>query len=187
MSHCPNCNANIQEGAKFCAVCGTQITVNQYSVPVSAQNPPRQNDAKKLHCPQCKSHEIHPITESSVTSALTSSRGSLSSTMVSNIHRNYWMCSTCGTKFRSLQSLEEEIARVSKQSRFALICSIIGLVLSIFLLSQITNPIMGLIVAPVALGAIVGTLVSFILMLAYKKKVKKMQLEWMYLKTNCFD
>ena len=70
----------------------------------------------RLHCPQCKGEQITPIVESSVDGAMTthSSNGRFSSTTVSNTHRNYWMCSTCGNKFRNIQNLEQEIEKMKK-------------------------------------------------------------------------
>ena len=43
MPNCPNCNANIPEGAKFCAACGARVAITQYDVPATVQNPARLN------------------------------------------------------------------------------------------------------------------------------------------------
>ena len=75
-------------------------------------------NAKKLHCPNCKSHNIAISTETSIDGAVTSSFGGsarVASTRFNNTHRNYWFCSDCGSKFRNIQNLEEEIAKVKNK------------------------------------------------------------------------
>lgn len=143
-----------------------------------------------LHCPRCKSEQITPIVESSVDGALTShsSNGRFSSTTMSNTHRNYWMCSNCGTKFRNIQNLEEEIAKTQKGVTFYIIGTIVCLIITLMLIKGIMdNPITALFSGVFTFTMAIATLVFFCFIFTTKNKVKKMTSELEYLKVNCFN
>lgn len=179
MSVCQNCNANVPEGTNFCPKCGTKLGGVAEPIPV--------NRAGKLHCPQCKSHNISPVTESSVNGGVTTHHGRMSTTSVSNTHRNYWMCADCGTKFRNIQNLEEEIAKTKSTPTVFRVIAIIALIISVYLIASALSSPLGIFAAYPAFIAVVCTIVFFIGSFVYSNKVKKMRAELEYLKANCFN
>lgn len=177
MANCPKCNASVPDGATFCTSCGTQII----SVPI-------RTNANKLHCPNCKSHNISISTESSVSGMVTSSYGNLSATSVSNTHRNFWFCSDCGTKFRNIQNLEEEIRKCLYTHfifwAFGAVCAVVF----IWLLFEVMDSvILGFFIYPFLIGTFVGAVVFTIMGFVSKSKLGKKKRELVYLKENCFN
>ena len=142
----------------------------------------------KLHCPNCKSHNISITTESSVNSAMTTHRGNRSSSIVSNSHRNFWVCGDCGIKFRNLQSLEEELQKSRKTPIVTLILSILLFIVSVSFIVMGMDNMFGLIVfLPLIITTGVTAIVFFIMTFVCKGKIKKMEQERNYLKQNCFN
>lgn len=181
MAFCPNCGSNVAEGTGFCASCGAKL---------GEQRPLKPEVVKgQLCCPQCKGISITPVVESSVDGALTahSRNGRMSSTKVSNTHRNYWMCSTCGNKFRNIQNLEEEIAKTKKGVLVYIIGTIICFIITLGLIKGIMdNPFTALLSGGFTFVMVIVTLVFFCFIFTTKSKVKKMTAELNYLKENCF-
>lgn len=67
-----------------------------------------------MYCPECKSHHISPIVETEIPGGISlnhsfSKRNNVSAMQFNNTHHSYWMCSSCGCKFRNLQNLEQEL------------------------------------------------------------------------------
>ena len=184
MAFCSNCGAQIQDGVAFCASCGTKVGKVQTHTTV-ADAP---STTGKLHCPQCKSDKIQITTESSVTGAVTTHHGGMSSTHMSNEHRNYWICTQCGTKFRNIQNLEEEIAKTKKLPVVYTVITIIALILTIICLRNMLSSIFGqFLFGGLTFGCGLATLIFFIFIFTSKSKLKKLQEELVYLKKNCFD
>lgn len=180
MSFCPKCGTSLSEGAGFCSSCGTKTAV-------SAENAAPVNRAGKLHCPNCKSYNFSTVTESSVNGAVSTGHN-IRATSVSNTHRNYWMCSDCGTKFRNIQNLEEEIQKSKNNPLIATIITIISAAVAVFLFVKVmSNALAGLMLGTYAITAVVVTIVCFIYIFVYKNRLKKMRSELTYLKQNCFD
>lgn len=179
MANCPKCNTAMKEEQSFCSSCGTKVTENGNLSP--------RREGFKLHCPNCKSSNISISTESSVNGAVTTSHGRFSSTAVSNTHRNFWFCSDCGTKFRNIQSLEEEINKSKKMPMIMTIITIIAAVLSIYLISTALNSMVGLFMYPSIITCLVFAIVGFCFIFVYKSRLKKMRAELEYLRKNCFD
>lgn len=177
MAKCPKCNAELSEGVAFCASCGARV---------SAAAP--QTNANKLHCPNCKSHNISISTESSVTGAVTASHGRMSTTSVSNIHRNFWFCSDCGTKFRNIPNLEEEIGKCKYTH---IIMWIIGAICGVLFLKGIIDAmgstVVGILSLPYIFMLFVATAVFIIMGFVSKSKLAKKIAELEYLKENCFN
>ena len=182
MANCPKCNAVLTDGAAFCNSCGAQVGTAAPQAPV--------NRAGKLHCPNCKSHNISISTESSVNSAITASHGRsgrISTTHVSNTHRNFWFCADCGTKFRNIQNLEEEIGK-AKFTHY--IMWAIGAVLAVLffrLLLNASGNALGFLFLPYMAGTFIGGTVFTIMGFVSKSKLEKMKKELAYLKENCFN
>lgn len=139
---------------------------------------------RRLHCPQCRSTEISPIVESEITGGTSlnhsiSRKNSVSGMKFNNVHRNYWMCSNCGHKFRNIQSLEEELAGLKKSTKT--IC--VGVILS-----AILAVLLGIGGGPIAFGLGLG-IVGFALIgyFVSKGKCNNLQKEQEYLKENCFN
>ncbi|MBO5040355.1 MAG: zinc ribbon domain-containing protein [Clostridia bacterium] len=184
MSICPNCNTNLPDGSAFCTSCGTKIGT---AAPQQAPANPVQSG--KLHCPNCKSHNLQVTTESSVTGAVSthSRNGRFSSTHVSNNHQTFWVCNDCGTKFRNIQSLEEEINKYKNQPLLFFIVGVIAAIISLvwFINSQ-NSPVgflFGGIIAITAICAVVFVCFGF----SWKKKLAKMRAELADLKNRCFN
>lgn len=180
MQVCPNCHSSMADHATFCTGCGEKLNVQRPAA-----------TAGRLHCPQCKSVQITPVVESSVTGAMTahSGNGGMSATSFSNVHRNYWMCQNCGTKFRNIQNLEEELVTEKKKVTLYSIISAIGAAILLFLIINIiqTGEIAMLVMGPITAGVALVTLVFFCFIFSAKKNVAKMIAESEYLKHNCFN
>lgn len=178
MSFCPKCGKEVAEGIAFCTSCGNKM---------SEDAPVTQSGSKKLHCPNCKSHNLTVTTESSVGSAISTGR-TVRTTMVSNTHRNYWVCSDCGTKFRNIQNLEEEI---KKNKNAPKLCAVFAIIAAIFflitLVQSMSNPFMGMMLMSSLVIEVVITVVCIIYVFVYKNKNVKMKEELAYLKENCFN
>ncbi len=179
MAFCQNCGASLTDNAEFCTSCGTKTGAAQ-----SVMNTP---NTRKMHCPQCRSHNIAPINESSVTGGLTTHHGGISSTHFSNQQRAFWMCADCGAKFRSIPSLEEEIKKSKSTPIVMTIFAIIGFILTLYLGTSLGNPFASFFLLPYFFGALVATILFFIFIFVSRSKLKKMKAELEYLKVNCFN
>ncbi len=180
MSICKNCNANVPEGTKFCPSCGASMLA-------TAQAPQQQSQANKLHCPNCKSHNISISTESSVNGAVTTHHGSFSSSRVSNTHRNFWFCSDCGTKFRNIQNLEEEIKNTKLTPIILSIMGLISAIIGIYFFVNSSEALISFLFQMYGFAALLAAFLFFIVALSYSSKRKKMIQELEYLKKNCFN
>ncbi len=183
--HCPKCNSMVSDDSMFCISCGTKVSD---SAPQVTHTHVNNVNPKKLHCPNCKSHNITLTTESSVDGAFTTQRGRFSSTTVSNTHRNFWVCTDCGTKFRNIQNLAEEIEKVKKSIIAAVILTILSGLTAIFFISKSSsNPVGGYLFLPFTIGTVIFFLVAFILIFVYKSRRDNMLRELAYLQQNCFN
>lgn len=203
MAFCSRCGNAVEAGSAFCAKCGAP----QNAVPAAAPAPryarpaapapdyaqpvPPAPNARgprngKLHCPSCKGVQLSPVVETSINGALTSSHGNLSSTRVSNIHRNYWMCNTCGEKFRNIQNLQEEIVYTEKCAKTGIIMTIISTILFLFLI-LFGEKVALFLFLPFVITVGLFAVVSFFLIFSYKSKAKKLKEELAYLKRFCFN
>ena len=180
MSFCQNCGKELNEGTRFCANCGQE---QQSSA--SVQKAVRANTSKRLHCPECKSHDISPVVETEVTGGASlnhsfSKRNSVSAMQFNNTHRNYWMCSSCGCKFRNIQNLEEELKNTQSlltRSYFS-VALMVGLMLFF-------NATLGFVFY--SIFCILVILLLVVCIFIYKNRVSRMTEERAYLKKRCFN
>lgn len=178
MKYCSTCGQQIEEHAKFCPHCGSTQSA-QASVPQ-----PVTPTGRHLHCPKCKGTQFSPVVETDVKSGFSvhtaaTKNLSFSDTQLKSIHRDYWMCQTCGTKFRNIENLETEIVTVSKSMKLTMIFCILFTVLSILC------PI-----AEVGLACVLTVPFAMLLgglHLHYRIQCKKLTEEKEYLSTHCFD
>lgn len=138
-----------------------------------------------LHCPECKSTKISPIVETSNNGGYAVNNSMTRKTSVSNItlnstHRNYWMCSNCGSKFRNVQNLQEEITSEKKKVTGFGILSVLIVIMTIVCIAASYIAAFGPVLAILAV-------VSFGNLLISTKKVSAMSKELIYLKENCFN
>lgn len=139
----------------------------------------------QLHCPECKSTNISPINETSteggyaVHNRVTKNTG-FSNIVMKSTHRNYWMCASCGEKFRNIKNLQQEIVATQKNLRSCLIAGV--LVVIILLCSIILDAVSAFLPLVVILALIDGAYI-----LIYKKRITDMVNELQYLKKKCFD
>ena len=179
---CSNCGNKMEDGVNFCASCGTNNQLN--TAETSSQSTVSvTTGVKKLHCPQCGSHNLSITTESSVNGAVTSHHGAFSSSHVSNTHRNFWVCTDCGAKFRNIQSLQEEIKKTKSQPIVGAILAIIALILAIYFLTQNSWFIMYKIWGMTSLFC---AIIFAIFIFVGKNKLSKLKAELDYLQKNCF-
>lgn len=143
--------------------------------------------ANKLHCPNCKSTNITITTESTVNGGITSNHGGVSTTSMTSTHRNYWICSDCGTKFRNIQNLEEEINKNKKTPVILMVLALLSAIFSIFWFARSGAFLFGGFAIILGCGGAVGCLAFIIAAYYYKNQRKKMIEELAYLKENCFD
>lgn len=139
----------------------------------------------QLHCPECKSTNISPINETTneggyaVHNRVNKSTG-FSNIVMKSTHRNYWLCASCGEKFRNIKNLQQEIEATQKKLNSYLILG--ALILFIILGSIIVDAFSAFLPLIVILVVVDG---SYILI--HKKKITDMNNELQYLKKNCFD
>jgi len=188
MKYCPTCGSQLDDSAQFCPKCGHKQTEQA----VQAQSIVSES-GKRLHCPNCRSIVFSPIVETTseggtVFGTPLSEKISVTAYSSQNTHRNYWMCQSCGTKFRNLQNLEEELKKNISIKKFSLPVSIVFLAITILLmLGLISDPIAAflLFIPTVAVGTL--TFVIFIYWLSAKTIVDKLVKEKAYLEKHCFD
>lgn len=191
MAFCSNCGNQINEGAAFCTNCGTKLAVAPVAPPAPAVPPaPYVQQApamRKMHCPNCGSYSISINTETTVNGGVSTHHGSFSTTHMSNTHRNYWFCADCGTKFRNIQNLEEEIQKSKSNPVWAGIIAAIGLIITIYLFSLVSSAgDFGFFFYPMLCAPIAATIVGICFVFVYLNRLKKMRAELAYLQEACF-
>lgn len=181
MSFCPNCGTELEEGARFCGSCG-----HGRQNAVSAVRQSRTaSGGRRLHCPECKSGDISPVVETEISGGTSfnhsfSKRNSVSTMQFNNTHRNYWMCSSCGCKFRNIQNLEEEIRNTEKIVKRGIIGTILWAVFTI----------LTIILGGFGFFHIIYILAIFLFVAAIiylKNRIAKLNDERAYLKKRCFN
>lgn len=180
MSFCPNCGNEVAEGIRFCSHCGHGI---QNHTPVT--KPVRAAGGRRLHCPSCGSNALSAIVETDVTGGMAlnhsfSRKNSVSTMEFNNTHRNYWMCGDCGHKFRNLQNLEEEIAKMKNLVLRGIIGIALLAVLAV-LFSVVGGSAMPLVFMIPVILLVAAAVVYF------KNKTSKLGAEWVHLKKHCFN
>ena len=178
MKFCSNCGQQIDDNAKFCAHCGSAQ---------AAQTPASQPTApggKRLHCPKCKSTHFSPVVETQTQGGFsmnmaTGKKTGVSSIHLNSIHRDYWMCQSCGHKFRQIENLEAEAKDIGKRTTAFLV--LLGIVLATTLLCLVTGS-GELCMFSVPLAIIIGILYAY-----FKHQQKKLLAEQEYLSIHCFD
>lgn len=157
------------------------------AAPVAPTYVPPAPTTGQLHCPNCKGANLTPVVETSVDGALTTSRGHVSATRVNNTHRNYWMCGTCGNKFRNIQNLQEEIVKTEKSVTSAGIMAVIGAILCfIFCMMADGAGMLGFFYWSFIVFFGLFAIVSFCYIFVYKGRAEQMKQELAYLQKNCF-
>lgn len=180
MSFCPNCGKELAEGVHFCSDCG-------YSL--QSTDTPRQQrkpaNSKQLHCPECNSTSISPVVETDITSGTSlnhsfSKKNSVSTMQFSNTHRNYWMCSNCGCKFRNIQNLEEEIKKNQSLVKRGIVGTILCTVLALLWFAMIGFDFITAFWIFIILFVITAIFII-------KSRTAKLIEERAYLKKHCFE
>ena len=183
MRFCENCGKAMAENSHFCPSCGTRA---------GASSPSPSQGGRYLRCPSCKSTMISPIVESTNTGGIAvgtrvTKRMSVTGYSSRTTHRNYWMCQTCGNKFRNIQNLAGEIKSEKTKMRVCLIMGAITLLFAIFVgIKLAESPRMITIMAfPMVMLAVV-TISMLCIGLVAMFRVKRMKREKEYLEVNCF-
>ncbi len=182
MKRCGRCNTHIADETKYCPNCGEK-TGN--AVGAQRTRTPARSIHNKLHCPYCGSRELSMTTESSVGSGMTTNINKKTAmTVLSNTHKNFWMCHECGRKFRNIQNLEEEIAGEENKIRmFTKLQAVLGI-------CSVVMALMGLLVPFLFIISVVGffgvALWGFLKSMAVKQ-CAPLKKELSFLKKRCFD
>lgn len=139
----------------------------------------------QLHCPECGSTNLTPITETTNEGGFAvnnrmSKNSSFSNIVMNSTHRNYWMCASCGEKFRNIKNLQQEIIAVQKKLRMYYILG--AMILFIFVGALVLDALPAFLPIILILGAI-----TLIYILVNKKHISDMTNELHYLKKKCFD
>ena len=179
MRFCPDCGTDLAEGVRFCSGCGRELQSS--NAPVRRSRPA---NSKQLHCPECGSTSISPVVETEITGGTSlnhsfSKRNSISAKEFKNTHRNYWMCSNCGRKFRNIQNLEDEISNNQKLLKRGILGLILCVALALFYLFFTGFNIFTVFWVFVIVLTIVAVNVL-------KSRTNKLCEERAYLKKNCF-
>lgn len=189
MKYCQNCGNQIDDSANFCRSCGSTQSDSPAIDPAQSNT----SGGRRLHCPECKSTLLSPIVETTnnggnaVHTPVTRNVGFTTYTTYST-HRNYWMCQSCGTKFRNLQNLKEEIVRETKRMKASLIWGIIMAAAGLLgIIAASADKLMSLILRPTAVLSIIAAVIFLCVWLTTKSKVNKMTKEKEYLEVNCFS
>lgn len=189
MKHCQNCGQQIEDSAKFCQGCG--CTQGEATADSTSQS--QTSGRKRLHCPDCKSTLFTPIVETTNNGGQAihmraTRRVGVTSYTASSTHRNYWMCQSCGTKFRNLQNLKEELTSESKQKTGNMYLFFVsgGGDLLLYRMAMVSEGAK-LILFPFIILLTVTAIVCFYLWMKKKSNVKRMTEEKEYLEANCFD
>lgn len=176
MRYCSNCGNPLDKDSQFCTNCG--------SAQASSSKHPRSASFHQLHCPKCGSTSLSPIVESEISSgsaAYTSvgRRHGVSHFKFNSTHRNYWMCSNCGQKFRNIQNLDEEIAAQEKAKRAVLFTDILMLLFTIFYIA-----IHALLLTILCITLVITLAIVY---LHLQNKLSTLRKEKAYLEKRCFN
>lgn len=182
MSYCRHCGTEISDDTRFCPNCGQSQQLSSASAPARQS---RSSTGKRLHCPKCRSNSISPVVETDISGGMAMShafsrRNSVSALKFNNVHRNYWMCSDCGHKFRNLQNLEAEISALTKMVKYAIYAIAFVVCICIFCVIKTRESTPLFLLCPLILVMVAATLYE-------KNKINKMEAERAYLKKHCFD
>lgn len=180
MSFCQNCGKEMNESARFCSHCG-----HSQNAAVPAQKTTRNSGSRRLHCPECKSTDISPIVETEISGGTSlnhsfSKKNSISAIQFNNTHRNYWMCSSCGCKFRNLQNLEEELKTTQNLLKRGFVALALMVVLMFFFNTTIGFGFFSIVCIFVILLVVACIIIC-------KNRIARMTEERTYLKKRCFN
>ena len=180
MKYCPNCGQQIDDTAKFCVHCGSA-----QSEPATVSNTQAfPENRKRIHCPECKSTQISPIVETSISGGTgfqvgVTRRTAVSSMSLNSTNRNYWMCQTGGHKFRNIDNLKEELVAQEKNLKVLFYFMVVTLAFSLLFV---------IIEAPILFGLMLSCALVFIgCYFLQRKTIEKTNRELQYLQDNCFN
>lgn len=145
--------------------------------------------SNKLHCPNCKSENIVFTTQTTVSGSVTSNNGGATTTSISSNHKDFWVCSDCGTKFRHIQSFEEEIKRENESGALKImgvVFAILSIVIFVASQSHSFSDAEGFFIF-LGVAVALGSIASFIGIPFAKKATQKKMEELEKLKKDCFD
>lgn len=192
MKYCPECGREMEDGSNFCMACGTNVN-GQGSVRKAHAAQGHGAADKRLHCPQCGSVHFTPVVESTNNGGVAVSTGltrrvGVTSYSSNTTHRNYWLCRDCGTKFRNLQNLKEELDHETKKMKGHLIGGIASsaiVLLAFFLMNMRAG--YALLLGPITFIYVIIDIYFLWKWFSTKGKVEKMSKEKDYLELNCFS
>lgn len=136
MKYCSNCGKQIKFDAKFCENCGCVQEHPQESDSIL----PGEAQGNQLHCPKCKSTNIHLITERTSTEGGTITvpvfKGIRAGGLNAKTDAEYgWVCQSCGMQFPNISTLEKRISYYRGIRKSALVLCAIFCVATMFYLA----------------------------------------------------
>ena len=126
---CKNCGANLPDGSKFCAGCGSTV---DGATPVKSAKPVSNG----VCCPNCNSRNLQATVETNVNvsggKGYSSAKGCIGFLLlgplgilcgscgqkqgtVTTTNKNYYVCGDCGNKFRNILELMKEMQSMHKK------------------------------------------------------------------------
>lgn len=149
---CKNCGSNLPDDAKFCPSCGATLTNDIPPAPGGLPNAP-----KKICCPECGSKNLQYLSETEYsttvkTKGYSGGKGCLgylafgslgmlcgncgsgkSQTTVNTETTHAWICKDCGSKFKTKDDLEQEIAKEERMIKSSYVVLIVFGVIAVLL------------------------------------------------------
>ncbi len=115
---CSKCGSQISEEQAFCGNCGAPVREKRTDENVFAQMQ-MSNKKMVMHCPRCgntglQAQVSNRITSSSSSASKIGKNFAIGSTTYNSITETFWLCPTCGMKFRDLDELHNIIVQLRK-------------------------------------------------------------------------
>lgn len=109
---CSNCGTEIRDDASFCFKCGEKVFKEEnYQETIHEEPQEAFSAVSRVRCLRCGSHHLQYVTESKTQGG--NFNGVIPQnkyqTIITTTNTSYWVCHTCGYKFKSLDELQKEL------------------------------------------------------------------------------
>lgn len=170
--YCKHCGKEISDDSKWCPECGKSLSTETVT----------ENPGIKIHCPKCKSKRLQitagTASSSTVAVPLGNTRIAVGGTDTKIMHT--WFCQDCGNQFRDPKELQQELESYKKYAIIIRAFSILGSILSCFIIATVAPPLLHMII-------IIWLLMDGAVVWLTKSNFEEKQKEYEYLQKNCFD
>ena len=141
---CSKCGSQISEEQACCGNCGAPVREKRTDENVFAQMQ-MSNKKMVMHCPRCgntglQAQVSNRITSSSSSASKIGKNFAIGSTTYNSITETFWLCPTCGMKFRDLDELHNIIVQQRKYAnrckKFLIISAIVDSLSGLFFIYE---------------------------------------------------